>query len=313
MPNYISKSNEIDVNGLNKLYGRDKVSSFTNPPTSIMKPQSVEDIIQQKYEAQEAMAYANFQKRMMNAGAIYDTETGQPNLLQADAALLSYANASFQNDIADLQTWHRTLKGKLAMIAKESSFTSQEKDLLRNKVLSNTKDAIYIPDMTSSQINKQEKPIFSQAHILRSLGDLGTNRKYRREGDLTTAAAKAFGPDFMGIPGVSSIISARKAKNGQALTSQELAGAFGMESSESPQPDEETATESKRPTKEQLRKYKELGGSKTKEGREFRQKTIKELEGSTEEIPTITSEEEYKNLTKGTEYIYNGKRYIKGQ
>ena len=144
-------------------------SAYSKP--AIPMDTSPEGTVQRKYEAQEAMAYANFQQRMLNAGASIDPKTGQTNLAAADEILVAYANAGFQNDIADLQTWRRTIKGRMAMIDKNQYLSSEMKEAFRTKVLREAKDAIYIPDMTASE-RKQPKPMFSDSQILTTAGKM---------------------------------------------------------------------------------------------------------------------------------------------
>jgi hypothetical protein len=142
-------------------------SAYSKP--AIPMDTSPEGTVQRKYEAQEAMAYANFQQRMLNAGASIDPKTGQTNLAAADEILVAYANAGFQNDIADLQTWRRTIKGRMAMIDKNQYLSSEMKEAFRLKVLREAKDAIYIPDITASE-RKQPKPMFSDKEVLKAAG-----------------------------------------------------------------------------------------------------------------------------------------------
>jgi hypothetical protein len=170
-------------------------SAYSKP--AIPMDTSPEGTVQRKYEAQEAMAYANFQQRMLNAGASIDPKTGQTNLAAADEILVAYANAGFQNDIADLQTWRRTIKGRMAMIDKKQYLSSEMKEAFRLNVLRETKDAIYIPDITSAQMNKKPKPLFSDKEVLKAAGAMQAKfgeTKYAQ--DIYDEGAKHLGIDW---------------------------------------------------------------------------------------------------------------------
>ncbi len=145
-------------------------SKYSRP--SVPVETSPEATIQTKYEAQETMAYANFQRRRLNAGASVDPKTGMTNLAAADEILVNYANASFQNDMADLQNWKRTLKGRLALVDKDNSLSDEQKKLFHSKIIGQAKDAIYIPEMTSSQIQPKEKPLFSDSKYITTAGKM---------------------------------------------------------------------------------------------------------------------------------------------
>jgi len=145
-------------------------SQYSRPP--VPAEMSPEALIQNKYEAQETMAYANFQRRMLNAGASVDPKSGTTNLAAADEILVNYANASFQNDMADLQNWKRTLKGRLALVDKDNSLSDEQKKLFHSKIIGQAKDAIYIPEMTSSQIQPKEKPLFSDSKYITTAGKM---------------------------------------------------------------------------------------------------------------------------------------------
>ncbi len=183
------------------------------PKPSMRQSKDTNYIINSKYEAQEAMAYAMFQKRMKNAGAMFNPKTGQIDYSQADEALVMYANSAFQNDVADLQQWKRTLDNKLQLIQDDESFTQDEKDLLRDKLMARTKDAIYIPEMTSTQINKQPRQTFNESYIQKNLGELMTSENILDYNDAISGpegVIARFGPTWEQIvPEAKDIIQSR--------------------------------------------------------------------------------------------------------
>ncbi len=145
-------------------------SQYSRPP--IPAEMSPEATIQSKYEAQEAMAYAAYQRRMLNAGAAVDPNTGMTNYAAADEVLVGYANAAFQNDMADLQNWRRIIKGRLALVDKDNALSDEQKKLFHSKIISQAKDAIYIPEMSPAQMQPKEKPLFSDSKILTTAGKM---------------------------------------------------------------------------------------------------------------------------------------------
>jgi len=144
-------------------------SNYSRPAAPELSPEAT---IQNKYEAQEAMAYAAYQRRMLNAGAAVDPKTGMTNYAAADEVLVGYANAAFQNDMADLQNWRRTLKGRFALVDKDNSLSDEQKNLFRSKIISQAKDAIYIPEMSPAQMQPKEKPLFSDSKVLTTAGKM---------------------------------------------------------------------------------------------------------------------------------------------
>lgn len=201
------------------------------PKPSMRQSKDTNYIINSKYEAQEAMAYAMFQKRMKNAGAMFNMATGQVDYSQADEALVQYANSAFQNDMADLSQWKRTLDNKLQLIQDDESFTPQEKDLLRDKLLAKTKDAIYIPEMTSTQINKQPRQTFNESYIQKNLGELMTSEDILDYNDAVSGPSgviSRFGPNWeQVVPEAKDIIQSRfanvPAQTGKAQANKAIA------------------------------------------------------------------------------------------
>jgi len=139
----------------------DNVNQTEEPlsPQTIFRPQTVEDSLDVRYTAMETMAFANYQRRMLNAGALYGNNN-QLDVNSVDPVLMGYAETAYYNDMAKVEDWHRGLKGKLALIDKEQSFSTEEKDMIRNKVMSESKDPIYIPNP-----QQRQKPVDSQKEI----------------------------------------------------------------------------------------------------------------------------------------------------
>lgn len=154
--------NSIDVNELNRNFKPTMASPQPKPtayphiePLPITNS-NVLSLIDKKYEAQEVMMYANYHRRMANAGSRLD-ENGMPIPNSGDPVLEAYAIANLQNDTQDLRLWQTTLKGKMEQIASLETFTPEEKDGLTRKVLNKTNDAIHIPETSEKTLSPYQQ------------------------------------------------------------------------------------------------------------------------------------------------------------
>jgi hypothetical protein len=138
--------------------------------------------IVKRYETNEAIAYMNYHKRMLAAGAVY--KDGKIDASQLEPILIQHAALSFQQEMQKVNAWHDNLKSKLDKIDSAEIYTGDEKDQLRKKVLDETNDPLSLPELNPTKI--EPKGVFSPLYIAQTIGEIEAKTGGGQEGTLAT-------------------------------------------------------------------------------------------------------------------------------